>query len=98
MNVSIPKLKCLEDIIVLFAGKAGRKGSSWTWPFRHLSTKHPKLNQAPCALLTPSPLPVPIVFISPYPLFWGLKNSGAFSPVWPQQLLELVSLIVRQIT
>jgi hypothetical protein len=74
MNVLIPKLNCLKDITVLFAGEAGRSGSSWTWPFRHLSTKHPKLLQNGVytkfidgTLLTPSPLPFPFVFISPYP-------------------------------
>jgi hypothetical protein len=34
---------CLKEITVLFAEKAGRKGSSWTLPFRHLPDKHPKL-------------------------------------------------------
>ena len=45
MNVPIPKMNCLKEITVLFAEKAGRKGSSWTWPFRHLPDKHPKLLQ-----------------------------------------------------
>jgi hypothetical protein len=30
MNVPIPKMNCLKEITVLFAEKAGRKGSSWT--------------------------------------------------------------------
>jgi hypothetical protein len=38
-------MNCLKEITVLFAEKAGRKGSSWTWPFRHLPDKHPKLLQ-----------------------------------------------------
>ena len=45
MNVPIPKMNCLKEITVLFAEKAGRKGSSWTWPFRHLPDKYPKLLQ-----------------------------------------------------
>ena len=30
MNVPIPKMNCLKEITVLFAEKAGRRGSSWT--------------------------------------------------------------------
>ena len=39
------------------------------------------------ALLTPSPAPFPIVFMSLYFLFLGLKNFASFSPVWLQKPL-----------
>ena len=45
MNAPIPKMNCLKEITVLFAEKAGRRGSSWTSPFRHLPDKLPKLLQ-----------------------------------------------------
>jgi hypothetical protein len=46
------------------------------------------------ALLTPSPAPFPIVFMSLYFLFLGLKNFASFSPVWLQ--LKSKTLVVGQ--
>ena len=43
----------------------------------------------------PLPRALSYCLMSPYPLIWGPRNFATFSPVWPQQPLELVSLVVR---
>ncbi len=46
INVHIHKLKCLKILLFYLQEKQGEvEVRSWTWPFRHLSTKHLKLLQ-----------------------------------------------------